>query len=509
VTLIPKIKKPLFRNGTVRRRIARQGRNVFCAAAAVLLAATALPAQSPPPDRISMLHVQTSKATVGNRPALLKDLDSSLATLVEKVSPAVVQIIVTGFGPVTQPGKSDVALLGRQQALGSGVILDPNGYIITNAHVIEGAQRIRVVLPQPPADSAFEFEGSNAGRILDAKIIGVHHESDLAVIKVEASHLPTLSLASAGSVRQGQLVFAVGNPEGLQNSVTMGVVSSPIRQPDPDSPMVYVQTDAPINPGNSGGPLVDIDGNLVGINTMILTEGGGSEGLGFAVPAPLARFVYRNLREHGFVYRASIDAEVQEITPDLADGLGLERKWGAIVSDVTGATTKAAGLQVGDVIMSVDGRAIRGVPGYNAMLYLHPLDQPLTMVVLRERKRVSLSIPVRKHHDDLDQLPDISNLPKDLVPKLGVFALDLNNEVKSALKTLRSDSGVLVVAQAAAVGTTNTGLKAGDVVRTVNNRPVASLEQLRHALDSFKAGDAVALQVERSGKLQYLSFELD
>jgi serine protease Do len=180
-----------------------------------------------------------------------------------------------------QEGESSEAALviGRLRSIGSGVIVDPNGYILTNAHVLKGAQRVQVVLPIPVVGVSPDLSTLNArGRTLDARILGQSRETDLAVLKIEAKGLPALPIGKYGNLRQGEMVFAFGSPGGLQNSVTMGVVSAVARQPDPDSPMVYIQTDAPINPGNSGGPLVDVDGELVGVNTFILTQSGGNEG---------------------------------------------------------------------------------------------------------------------------------------------------------------------------------------------------------------------------------------
>ena len=301
--------------------------------------------------------------------SLLRDLDSSLEQVVAKVSPAVVQIVVTGYGPLEDHGHSDTARIVRQHAIGAGVIVDSDGYIITNAHVVQGAQRIRVILPSPPADSPLDIQPIHAGQILDAKLLGTHKQSDLALLKVEETHLPTVPLRDDARVRQGELVFAIGSPEGLRNSVTMGVVSSVARQPDPDDPRVYIQTDAALNPGNSGGPLVDIDGNLVGINTMMLSEGGGSEGLGFAIPAAIVNFDYQNLRKYGRVERVAIGARMQNITPTLAAGLGLARSWGAIVSDMEpGGAAEAAGLQIDDIVLAIDNRPIPTLPDLMAVL---------------------------------------------------------------------------------------------------------------------------------------------
>src|SRR5262249_51587332 len=220
-------------------------------------------------------------------------LNSALEQLVAKVSSAVVQIQVTGFGPIEDKSQQNTALIVRQQTVGSGVIVDPSGYIMTNAHVVENAKRIRVVLPLPAIDTAFASAPIGKNQVLDAKVVGFDKDIDLALLKVAGKDLPTLMLGTGRKVRQGQLVFAIGSPEGLQSTVTMGVVSAVGRQPDPDKPMVYIQTDAPINPGNSGGPLLDAEGYVVGINTFILSESGGSQGLGFAIPSRVVDFVYK------------------------------------------------------------------------------------------------------------------------------------------------------------------------------------------------------------------------
>jgi serine protease Do len=222
-------------------------------------------------------------------PNILRQMNSALEDLAAKVSPAVVQIQTTGYGPLSEGSRGEAALIVRQHAVGSGVIVDSNGYIMTNAHVVEGAQRIRVALPMLAGSPANTPAGQRP--VLDAKLIGVHKESDLALLKIEQTNLPTLSLEEPQNIRVGQLVLAVGSPEGLQNSVTMGVISAVARRADPAKSLNYVQTDAPINPGNSGGPLVDMDGHVVGLNTFILTQSGGSEGLGFAIPARVVSFV--------------------------------------------------------------------------------------------------------------------------------------------------------------------------------------------------------------------------
>ena len=243
---------------------------VAVSCAALLLVPTALLGQGRP-------H---REAAVGP----LRQLDDAIESLVRRVSPSVVQVLVTAVGSAEAPGRTGV--LQQEQVIGSGVIVDSGGFIVTNAHVVSGAERVRVVLAE-----AGDGEGARPlpGPVLGARVIGFDKATDLALLKVDTTGLPALPFGEATSLRKGAVVFAIGSPAGLTNSVTMGVVSSVAREVDPDHPLVYIQTDAPINPGNSGGALVDAGGTLVGLNTFILTEGGGSEGLGFVVTINTAR----------------------------------------------------------------------------------------------------------------------------------------------------------------------------------------------------------------------------
>jgi serine protease Do len=467
-------------------------------------------AQAPPAKQKTRPDADLLKATPSptQAPQTLQQFDSALEALVARVSPAVVQIQVTGFGTLEEGSRNQTALVARQHAIGSGVIVDPDGYIITNAHVVQGAKRIRVVIPMASLDTA-EVEPVGREHVLDAKLIGIHQDTDLALLKIDAHGLPTLVLGNTRPVRQGQLVVAIGSPEGLQNSVTMGVVSSVGRQPDPDRPMVYIQTDAPINPGNSGGPLVDMDGYVLGINTMILSQGGGSEGLGFAIPARAVHFVYQSLRKYGHVHRVEIEAAAQNITPSLAEGLGLPQSYGVIISDVIpGGPAEAAGLKVGDIIVSADDRRIDTLPGLTAVMYVHPLDQVMKLVILRGGTRKTLEVPV-VHRDSMDKLMDAIDPDTNLVRRLGILAVDLTPDLRSVVGELRISSGVVVVARAADLLGPDTGLKSGDVIHSVNNTPVDSVSALRAALRDIKSGAPVVLQLERSGGLQWLAFDME
>jgi serine protease Do len=443
-------------------------------------------------------------------PGVLVQLNDALRTLAAKVSPAVVQILVTGYGPLQEgEDQSQTALIVRQHAVGSGVIVDSDGYIMTNAHVVEGAQRIRVALPLPMGDAAGQVPIGKK-RIRDARLLGVHKETDLALLKIDDSGLPTLPLLTQERPQVGQLVFAIGSPEGLQNSVTMGVVSAVARQPDPEKPLTYVQTDAPINPGNSGGPLVNMNGSVIGINTFILSKGGGSEGLGFAIPARVVDFVYRSLRKNGHVHRVEIGATMQEITPTLADALHLPRHWGVLAVDVKpDGPAAAAGLQVQDIVLSADGRRIDTLPELSSALYLHRLDQVVRLEILRGSARIMLHIPAFEHRDQMDQLLDQLNTQDALIQRLGVLAVTITPDLRTQVGSLRIPSGVIVVGRAADLILPDTGLQAGDVIHRLNGMAIDSMDTLRAALNSLKTGDAVALQIERSGGLMYVSFEVD
>jgi serine protease Do len=441
-------------------------------------------------------------------PGVLVQLNGALESLAARVSPAVVQILVTGYGPLREEDRSQTAFIVRQHAVGSGVIVDSAGYIMTNAHVVEGAQRIRVALPLPMGDSAGQVPVGKR-RILEARLIGQHKETDLALLKIDETDLPTLPLISQRRPHVGQLVFAIGSPEGLQNSVTMGVVSALARQPDPTKPITYLQTDAPINPGNSGGPLVDMNGAVLGINTFILSQGGGSEGLGFAIPARIVDFVYRSLRKNGHVHRVEIGAGAQEITPTLAEGLHLPQRWGVVVDDVKpDGPAAAAGLQVQDIILTADDRRIETLPSLSSALYLHRIDQVVKLEILRGNERKLLYVPAIESRDHMDELLDAVNPDNSLIPRLGVLAIDLTADLKSRL-SLRIPSGVVVVGRAADLIMPDTGLQAGDVIHQLNTTSIDSMDALRAAVSTLKTGDAVVLQVERDGGLMYVSFEME
>lgn len=440
---------------------------------------------------------------------MLAQLSGELQQLAGKVSPAVVQVEVSGFGATEESGRKDTALIVRQRAIGAGFIVDPDGYIMTNAHVVAGAQRIRVIMTAGPT-ALFDVSTGGKTQVLEANVIGLHKEADLALLKVKASNLPTLHFNLESEPRPGELVFAIGSPEGLQNSVTMGVISSVWRQPDPDNPMVYLQTDAPINPGNSGGPLVDVTGAVVGLNTFILSNGGGSEGLGFAIPASIVNFVYQGLRKYGHVNHVEIGAVAQTITPAMAEGLELAQHWGVVIADVTPrGPADAAGIKPEDIILAVDSHPLLDLHMFAAALYRHPLDQVLKVDVLRGTQKLSLNVPAIQAQDRMDQLVDVSDPVKSYSARLGIFGVTFVGELRSLLPEVRLGSGVIVVGRSPGFNSVKTGLHTGDVIHSVNHMPIESVEQLNSAVAQLKPGAAAVLQIERQGQFQYLAFEME
>jgi serine protease Do len=430
--------------------------------------------------------------------------------LIKKVSPSVVQILVTGYGPLEDSDRGDAGVvIGRQRAIGSGFVIDPSGYIITNAHVVRGAQRVQVVLPASNADGSLEAALSSRTNIVPARVIGATTEIDLALLKIEAGKLPALAIASYRNLRQGEAVFAFGSPEGLRNTLTHGVISAVARQTDPDSPMVYIQTDAPINPGNSGGPLVNVNGEVVGVNTFILSQSGGNEGLGFAIPSSVLNVAYRQLRKFGHLHRPEVGLGLQTITPSLAAALNLSRNYGLIVSDVKpGGPAEAVGLRIADVLLSSDGRPADNLPIVTFHFFSLEQGDKVHLEVLRGKLRLAFDVPVVEHPHDIEQVTSLADPEKNLVPALGILGVEIDDRVARMIAGLRDPFGIIVAARAAGAGA-EIPLAAGDVIRALNGKPMTTLDRLRGTLKALPPGSAVALQIQRDDRLLFISFTLD
>jgi len=397
----------------------------------------------------------------------LHDLSTRLEGLSRRVSRSLVQIFSSGYilGGEGEAG-TNAALVTRQRATGSGVILSADGYIVTNGHVVSNAHRVRVRLAvEMPGRSAMQ----PSGKMLDARVVGIDRDTDLAVLKIDQTGLPYLRLGDSDSLRQGQIVMAFGNPLGLENSVSMGVVSSVARQIKPDDTMIYIQTDAPINPGNSGGPLVDADGRVVGINTFILSQSGGSEGLGFAIPSNIVKNSYTQIKAEGHVHRSEIGVFAQSITPPLATGLRLSQDWGVLLSDVTpDGPADQAGLKIGDIVVSLNGKLMTNARQLDVNLYRYSVGQKVNLEVLRGGSKLTYAVPVTQREDDPQRFADMVDPTKNVVPKLGILGITIDRKVAELLPELRNSYGVVVAARGGDTPYTGDSLQLGDVIYSVN-----------------------------------------
>jgi Do/DeqQ family serine protease len=402
----------------------------------------------------------------------------SFAPTVKKVAPAVVRIVtartyrdpadLTSGGQ--DPSRSYVSgqvppvrsgLL--EGGLGSGVIVTEDGYILTNGHLIAGANQVEVRLQD--------------GRDFKAKVIGLDARSDIAVVKIEADHLPTVPLADSRAVQVGDLVLAIGNPFGVGQTVTHGIVSATDRGgmgiEDYES---FIQTDAPINPGNSGGALVDITGQLIGINTAILSSSGGNLGIGFAVPSDLARRVMTDLVTYGYVVRGYLGIEAQDLTPGLAKEFKLHDATGVLIGGVThNGPAELAGIQVGDVITRFDGKDVHD----SRQLKLSVADAKPGRSVSVEILRGGSVHPVRVtigHASSIDLLARTDRTVYEQNPGAlqGVFIGELNSELRQKLKVPRDVHGAFVFDLHAYSVAAQAGLRPGDVIQSINQQEISS-----------------------------------
>jgi serine protease Do len=442
----------------------------------------------------------------------LAQTSRQLEQLAARVGPAVVEIITLGYASEDITDDEKGLLVAPSRGSGSGVILDSDGYIVTNAHVVENAHRIQVqVATQPPDDDKHHSVLRAHARLLTARLIAIDEETDLAVIKVEAKGLPTLDFADSDQVHPGQLVLAFGSPMGLNSTVTLGVISAIARQLEPDDAMIYLQTDAPINPGNSGGPLVNVDGKVVGINTLILSQSGGNEGLGFAAPSNIVRNVFDQIRKYGRVRRGEIGVRAQTITSLLAEGLHLPRETGVILSDVyPGTPAEKSGLKPGDIVISLDGKPMENGRQMQVNLYGRAVGDTVQLEIERGTTVQPVLVKVAEREDDPTRFSPLVAPDEPYIDRLGVLGLTLDAKAAEMLPDLRVTSGVVIAATSAATLSGAEGqLKSGDVIHDVNSKPVTSVEELRTAIARLKAGDAVVMQVEREGELIYIALRLE
>jgi serine protease Do len=438
-----------------------------------------------------------AEAQSPDKKASLIEFSDQLRDLTERVSKSVVQVVSTGYGLMNDQSETGNVLI-RQRSSGSGVIVSTDGMILTNAHVVDGARHITVQLNN----------GSQRTTSLDARLIGLDRSLDLALLSIPTEGLTPLEFTNSDAIHQGQLVLAFGSPLGLDNSMSMGVISSVARQISSDDPRIYVQTDAPINPGNSGGPLVDVNGRLVGLNTFILTQSGGSEGLGFAIPSNVVAYAFQQLKKDGHVHRGQIGVALRTISESLAEGLGLQPYDGALIEDINPNSAAAtAGLCIGDVIMSIGNRHIRNARDFSLETYHYLIGDTAELSVLREGKLITFTVTIAEAEDDPERLADMVDPQKNAVPQLGFLGMELNEGVRKILGDLRLKDGILVAARSGTSAYLGDELVPGDIIHSLNGQSLTTLDDLRMALAKQKAGSSLVLQVERDGRLRFFVLE--
>jgi len=374
----------------------------------------------------------------------------------------------------------------RQSALGSGVIVSGDGYILTNFHVIDGADDVRVEMTD--------------GRTLAAKVVGSDKPSDLAVLKINATDLHPLALGNSDAVQVGDVVLAVGNPMGIGQTVTMGIISAKGRSTGVGDGGYedFLQTDAPINHGNSGGALVNTKGELVGINSQILSTSDGNIGIGFAIPANMAHHVMDELRQGGRVRRAQLGVTVQPVTSDMAESLGLKQVGGAIVSSVaSGSAAERAGMMQGDVIMSFNGQQVHDTNSLRNHVAAAEPGSNATVVIQRNGSEKTLTMKLGEADSNKAGARDAEGAADDKTA-LGVSVAPLTPDLAARLGAPKNAHGLLVQEVSPDGRAADAGLQSGDVIEQVNRQPVQSVDELRTAMKN--AGTKpVLLLINRQG----------
>ena len=458
---------------------------------------------------VLILSVGSAVAQNENENSPLARLSGSIRHLTGHVAPSVVEIIVTGYGTGDDQHGGVSNQISMQRSTGSGVIVDASGYIMTNAHVVQGALSLKVLMADREPPRVISSNLPDGMLVKEAKIVGMDPESDLALLRVDGSDLPALGFGDSDAVRQGDLVFALGSPVGLRNSLSMGVVSAPARAVNDENPILYIQTDAPINPGNSGGALVDTKGALIGMNAYILSQSGGNEGIGFAIPSNVVRDVYRQLKDKGRVSRGTVGLFVQNITAPMAAGLDLPLSRGIVVADVNpGGPGDQAGIKRRDVVLSLNGETISIAREFENAIYRRMPGDTLKLVVQRTSSRLEMTLKVEEKADSTDPLASVVSPENNLVQRLGIVCVEIDKNISEALPDLRRQYGLIVAAKAPTGQSQLIDLRENDVIHSINNQTVTDLALFRKTIEDLKPGSPVALQVERNHRLQYVAFDI-
>ena len=372
------------------------------------------------------------------------------------------------------------------RSMGSGFIINPTGHIVTNNHVVEGATEIMVKLSD--------------GRELTAKVVGRDPKTDLALLKVEATELPTIALGDSSELKVGEPVMAIGNPFGLESTVTTGIVSATGRVIGQGPYDDFVQTDASINPGNSGGPLINARGQAIGINAAIFSQSGGSVGIGFAIPSNQAKTVVAQLAETGHVSRSWLGVSIQPLTPELAKGFGLSEAKGALVASVSDdSPAMKAGIKAGDVITEYDGRKVASSDELPKLVAVTPAGREVAVAVVRDGKTLRLQAKVTAL-DDPDQKIAAEAGEKG---KLGVAVEPVTPAIAKQLG-LKNSSGVVVRRVEDGSPAANAGIQPGDVILEIDRQPVKDVAGLKGLVAKHAKGTPMVVLLHREAATLYV-----
>jgi serine protease Do len=458
---------------------------------------------------------EKSEKSEKSKPPAIAETEQTFVSVSKSVTPAVVNIATTRvikggeeggqgfpfddpffrrfFGEEPQQRRQNPRDR-KAQSLGSGVIVDSSGLIITNNHVVEKADEIKVLLSDKR-----EFKG---------KLVGTDPKTDLALVKIEATGLPTVPWGDSARMQVGEYILAIGNPFGLNQTVTMGIVSAIGRAnvgiTDYED---FIQTDAAINPGNSGGAMVNTHGELVGINTAIFTQSGGYMGIGFAVPSNMAKAVMESLVKSGKVVRGWLGVSIQEITPPLAKEFGLKEAKGALVGDVLpGSPAEKAGFKRGDVIVDFMGQPIESSTQLRNLVARTTVGAKGKVKVIRENKEKELDVTIEEQPKDIAKAGP--QAPEEAAPSARLNGVEVRNvtpEMAKQLDLSRNAKGVVITKVEPGSAAEEAGLQRGDLIMEVNRKPVNNIEEYEKVLSKIDKSEAILLLVGRQGRTLFLT----
>ncbi len=387
-----------------------------------------------------------------------------------------------GDGQPQEPGGQE----SRPHGIGSGFVLSADGYILTNAHVVDGADELIVTLPDKR-----EFKG---------KVVGEDRRTDVALVKIDAKNLSPVQVGDAQSLKVGEWVMAIGSPYGLANTVTAGIVSA--KQRETGDYLPFIQTDVAINPGNSGGPLINMRGQVVGINSQIYSRSGGFQGISFAIPIDEAVRVSKQLQTQGFVTRGRIGVAIDEVTKEVAEGVGLDKPRGALIRGVeNNSPASKAGLAPGDVILSFDGKAIEQTPDLPRVVGNTKPGTRSAIVVWRDKKELTLKITVGEFKRTEKQTAKSAEPTPDQSIEIESVGLKVRGLTRDELKEKNVPHGVLIEGVTGLAA--KAGLEAGDVLLGIGNRKIHTVQELSTALSQLKKAKSISVLYQRGEWVQY------